>query len=88
MGGGVAAGESRAGQGHHGNAHQEGFTGSQATRVGPGIEGDVDAVVGLQQLPVRRWAFDQQALGCNALCGHDGAGSQAQIFTVVLHTFE
>ena len=74
----VAPGEGRPGQGDHRHAHQQRFAGGQAAGIGPGVEGDIDAVVGLQQVLVPHRPFDHHPFAVDAMGGHDAVHMVAQ----------
>ncbi len=58
----MSAGEGGAGQGDHRYPHQQGFAGGQAAGVGPRVQGDIDAVVGVQEGGVIFRAFQAHTL--------------------------
>ncbi len=62
----MPAGEGGAGQGDHRHPHQQRFAGGQAAGVGPGVQGDVDAVVGIEKGDVVFRAFQHYALPLDA----------------------
>ena len=75
----VTPGERRAGERHHRHAHQQGLAGGEAAGIRPRVEGDVDAVVGVEQAFVAHRALDQHTLFGNALGRHEAVHMAAQL---------
>ena len=79
VGGRVAPGKGRPGEGDHRHAHQQGFAGRQAAGIRPRVQRDVDAVVGFQQGLVPHRPFDQHPLPGDTVGSHDAVYMGAQL---------